>query len=377
MRRSVLLLPVAAITLSLSGCAEEQQAPPPPQVSIITVKAEPIANVIELPGRVQAYRISEVRARVNGIIQARLFEEGSDVAAGKALFQIDPRELRASANAAQAQLTRAQATSANAGQVVNRYSGLLPDQAISRQEYDAAIANQRTAIADVAQARAQLESARLSLGYSTVTAPISGRVGRAQVTEGALVTAAAGTLLTTIEQIDRIYVNFSQSSSDLLAIRRDVASGKLSMPSLGRVDVQLVLEDGTVSPITGHIDFLDLSIDENTGTAALRAEFANPGRTLLPGQFVRARMQAGTRNDGILVPQRAVKLSPQGASVMLVDAQGKAVARPVKVGALQGNQWVILEGLKRGDRVIVEGGQKVMPGQPVTIAQPRSAASKR
>ena len=243
MRRSVLLLPVAAIALGLSGCAEEQQAPPPPQVSIMTVRAEPIANVIELPGRVQAYRISEVRARVNGIIQARLFEEGSDVAAGKGLFQIDPRELRASANAAQAQLTRAQATSANAGQVVNRYSGLLPDQAISRQEYDAAIANQRTALADIAQARAQLESARLNLGYSTVTAPISGRVGRAQVTEGALVTATAGTLLTTIEQIDRIYVNFSQSSSDLLAIRRDVAAGKLSMPALGRVDVQLVLED--------------------------------------------------------------------------------------------------------------------------------------
>lgn len=377
MRRSVLLLPVAAVALGLSGCAQEQQAPPPPQVSIITVKAQPIANVIELPGRVQAYRISEVRARVNGIIQARLFEEGSDVAAGKALFQIDPRELRASANAAQAQLTRAQATSANAGQVVNRYSGLLPDQAISRQEYDAAVANQRTAIADVAQARAQLESARLSLGYSTVTAPISGRVGRAQVTEGALVTAAAGTLLTTIEQIDRIYVNFSQSSSDLLAIRRDMASGKLSMPSLGRVDVQLVLEDGSVSPIIGHIDFLDLSIDENTGTAALRAEFANPGRTLLPGQFVRARIQAGTRNGGILVPQRAVKLASQGASVMIVDAKNMAAARPVKLGALQGNQWVILEGLKPGDRVIVEGGQKAMPGQPVTIAQPRPAAAKR
>jgi membrane fusion protein, multidrug efflux system len=374
--RPIRFLSAAGIAaLMLAACAQEQPAPPPPEVQVMTVQARPIDNVIELPGRVQAIRISEVRARVNGIIEARLYEEGSDVAAGKPLFRIDPRELRATANAAQAQLTRAQATSANAGQVVSRYTGLLPDQAISRQEYDAAIANQRTAQADVAQARAQLETARLSLGYSTVTAPISGRVGRAQVTEGALVTAAAGTLLTTIEQIDRIYVNFSQSSSDLLAIRRDTASGKLSLPSLGRVEVQLILEDGTVSPIIGHIDFLDLSIDENTGTAALRAEFANPDRTLLPGQFVRARIQAGKRSGGILVPQRAVKLSAQGASVMIVDAKNVVAARPVKVGALQGNQWVILEGLKPGDRVIVEGGSKAMPGQPVRIAKPKPAAS--
>jgi len=257
--------------------------------------------------------------------------------------------------------------------VVNRYQGLIADQAISKQEYDAAVAAQRTALADVALARAQLDSARLNLGYSTVTAPISGRVGRAQVTEGALVSASGGTLLTTIEQIDRIYVNFSQSSSDLLTVRRDLSKGLLNMPSLGRVVVRLVLEDGSVSPVIGHLDFLDLSIDESTGTAALRAEFANPGQTLLPGQFVRARIEAGTRPDGMLVPQRAVKLTPQGATVMVIGPKDVAVSRPVVLGELQGDRWVVRSGLKAGDRVIVDGLQKVTPGQPVRIAKAAAA----
>jgi len=360
--------------LILAACgAEPPAAPPPPEVSIMTVAVQAIPNVIELPGRIQAIRTSEVRARVDGIVEARLYEEGSDVAAGKALFQIDPRQLRASSSAVQAQLARAQATAANAAQVVNRYQGLIADQAISKQEYDAAVAAQRTALADVALARAQLDSARLNLGYSTVTAPISGRVGRAQVTEGALVSASGGTLLTTIEQIDRIYVNFSQSSSDLLTVRRDLSKGLLNMPSLGRVVVRLVLEDGSVSPVIGHLDFLDLSIDESTGTAALRAEFANPGQTLLPGQFVRARIEAGTRPDGMLVPQRAVKLTPQGATVMVIGPKDVAVSRPVVLGELQGDRWVVRSGLKAGDRVIVDGLQKVTPGQPVRIAKAAAA----
>jgi membrane fusion protein (multidrug efflux system) len=365
------LAAVAIAATALASCGKEAPpAPPPPQVTIVTIKPQSVSNVIELPGRVQAYRTSEVRARVDGIVQARLYEEGSDVAAGKPLFQVDPRELRAGLAAVQAQLSRAQATAANAQQDVQRYQGLIADQAISKQEYDAAVARLRTAQADVAQARAQLDSARLSLSYTTVTAPISGRVGRAQVTEGALVSAAAGTLLTTIEQIDRIYVNFSQSSSDLLAVRRDMSSGKLAIPALGRVEVKLVLEDGSVSPITGHLDFLDLSINEQTGTAALRAEFANPGQLLLPGQFVRARMEAGVRPNGIMVPQRAVRVAAEGASVMVVGDKNVAVARPVKLGELQGNQWIIREGLKAGDKVIVDGLQKVMPGQPVSVAAP-------
>lgn len=361
----------------LAACAEEApQAPPPPAVEVVTVSNVDVPNVIELPGRVQAFRTSEVRARVDGIIQRRLYEEGSNVGAGKALFQIDPSQMRASANQAQAQLARAQATAANASRVVQRYRSLVDEQAISRQEYDAAIAQERTAQADVASAKAQLDAARLNLGYASVTAPISGRVGRAQVTEGALVSAASGTLLTTIEQINRVYINFSQSSSDLLAIRREASAGKLDLPTLGRVEVRLVLEDGSEYPVVGHLDFLDLSIDENTGTAALRAEFPNPNFALLPGQFVRARIMAGTKADGILIPQKAVKLAATGATVMVVGEKNVVEMRNVKVGAMQGDQWTVLEGLKPGDKVIVNGLQKAMPGQAVTIAAPGKAGAQ-
>ena len=367
----------SAIALALAACS--QSAPPqmpPAEVTVVTVSSAPVPNVIELPARVQAFRTAEVRARVDGIIERRLFDEGSFVGAGKSLFQIDPRQMRAASNAANASLARAQASATNARQVVNRYQPLLADQAISRQEYEAAIAAQRTAEADVQSARAQLDSARLNLGYASVTAPISGRVGRAQVNEGALVSAGQGTLLTTIEQIDRVYVNFSQSSADLMALRNDIGSGKLNLPQLERVEVQLVLEDGRVHPVVGHLDFLDLSINEATGTAALRAEFPNPGNILLPGQFVRARILAGTRPDGVRIPQRAVKMAAEGASVMVLDAKNNATARSVKVGELSDGQWSILEGLKPGDRVVVDGAQKIQPGKPVKPVPYKPGAPK-
>ena len=359
----------------LAGCSgEAPPAQPAPEVEVITVKAQPIPNVVELPGRVQAYRTAEVRARVDGIVEARVYEEGTFVGAGKSLFLIDPRQMRANANSAQAQLARAQATAANAGQVVQRYRGLVGEQAISQQEYDAAIAQKRTADADVAAARAQLDSARLNLGYATVTAPIAGIASRAEVTEGALVSAASGTLLTKIEQINRVYINFSQSSSDILSIRRDIESGKLSIPTLGRVEVQLILEDGSAYPAVGHLDFLDSSIDVDTGTAALRAEFNNADHSLLPGQFVRARIMAGTMANGLLVPQRAVALGTDTATVMVVTGKdSNAEVRQVKLGTMQNGQWSILEGLKPGDKVIVNGGMKVTPGKPVRIAAPRSS----
>ena len=360
--------------LLLASCGQSTPPPPPPpEVTTVTIGVQPITNDVELPGRVQAFRTAEVRARVDGIVQRRLYQEGTDVGAGRALFQIDPRQFRASVSAASAQLARAQASAANAGQVARRYGGLIGEQAISAQEYDTALATQRTARADVANARAQVDAARLTLGYATVTAPISGRVGRAQVTEGALASAAQGTLLTTIEQINRVYINFSQSSSDLLALRQQVASGKLNLPSLNRVPVQLILEDGSVYPFSGQIDFLDLSIDEATGTAALRAEFVNPGRLLLPGQFVRARIMAGTRPNGIAVPQRAVKLTADGATVLVVGPKDVVEVRRVKLGTMQGDQWAIVDGLKPGERVIVDGQQKAMPGQPVRVAKPRPA----
>ena len=356
----------AALLLgACSKSAPPPAAPPPPEGRIVVVAAQPIADVIELPGRLQAVRISEVRARVNGIVQRRLYTEGTDVRAGQALFAIDPRELRAALNSAEASLARSEATAANAAQDVNRYKGLVAQQALSQQEYDAAVARQRTAQADVAQSRAQVAAARLNLSYTTVTAPISGRAGRAEVTEGALVSGSGATLLTTIEQLDPIYANFAQSSSDVLAIRKKINSGALKAPTMNRVPVHLVLEDGSAYRLPGHLDFFDMSLDEATGTAALRAVFPNPQRSLLSGQFVRVRVEAGVQAAGLLIPQRAVTVTPQGATVMIVGAKEIVEKRPVKVGSLQGGSWVILSGLDPGERVIVDGLQKAAPGKTV------------
>jgi membrane fusion protein, multidrug efflux system len=355
--------------LILIGCRSDAPAPPPPtEVGAIIVQAQSVTNFEEVPGRVQAVRTAQVRARVDGIVQERVYNEGSDVKSGQVLFRIDPREWRAQVSAVEASLARAEATAANAAQDVERYKGLVEDQAISKQEYDAALARLRTAEADVAQMRAQLESAQLSLSYTTVTAPIDGRAGRAQVTEGALVSATNATLLTTIEQLDPVYVNFSQSSASLLQIRRDIEQGTLIAPQLGRVGVTLVLEDGSVYPHAGHLDFLDLAIDEATGTAAIRAEVPNPQRTLLPGQFVRARIEVGVRANTFLVPQRAVQLSATGASAFVVDSNDVVAVRPIKTGPLRGADWVVLDGLRAGDRVIVDGIQKIRPGAKVRIA---------
>jgi len=353
--------------LVVAGCskAAPPAAPPPPEVGIITVATQPVMDVIELPGRLQAIRTSEVRARVDGIVQRRLYTEGTDVRAGQPLFEIDPRQLRAQLSASEAALARAQATEANAAQDVARYKGLVAQQALSQQEYDAAVARLRTAQADVAQTTAQIAAARLNLSYTTVTAPIAGRAGRAAVTEGALVSGSGATLLTTIEQLDPIYANFSQSSSDLLALRTRINSGALKAPAMTRVPVHLVLEDGTLYRMPGHLDFVDMSIDESTGSAALRAEFPNPARVLLPGQFVRARVEAGVQANGLLVPQRAVTITPQGATVLVVGAKDIVESRPVKVGALQGGAWAIQSGLTAGERVIVDGLQKAAPGKPV------------
>lgn len=362
--------PLGCVVLTLvAGCGgKPPAAPPPPEVNVVVARSQAVENIAEVPGRVQAVRTAQVRARVDGIVQRRVYEEGSDVKAGQPLFVIDPRELRAGLSAVEASLVRAEATAANAEQDVDRYKGLVEDQAISKQEYDAAVARLRTAQADVAQTRAQLETAKLSLSYTTVTAPIAGRAGRAQVTEGALVSASQATLLTTIDQLDPVYVNFSQSSSYMLAIRRDIAEGKLKVPQLGGVEVSLILEDGSDYKHKGHLDFLDLAIDETTGTAAVRAEVPNPDQTLLPGQFVRARIEAGVRPNNFLVPQRAVQLNANGASVFVVDDKNTVAARAIKTGGLQGDRWVVLSGLSDGDRVIVDGLQKVQPGIPVRIA---------
>jgi membrane fusion protein, multidrug efflux system len=372
---------VACVAVLLAGCSKPAppRAPPPPEVGVVTVQAQPIPNIIEVPGRLQAVRTAEVRARVDGVVRRRLYQEGTDVRAGQPLFSIDPRERGAQLSAAQAVLARAEATAANARQDAARYEQLVKEQAVSQQDYDAAVARVRTAEADVAQARAEVEAARLTHSYTTATAPIAGRAGRAEVTEGALVSAAAATLLTRVEQIDPIYVNFSQSSSELLAIRRDIASGVLKVPVLDSVVVRLVLEDGSEYGPLGHLNFLDISVDEATGTTALRAQVPNPDQVLRPGQFVRTRIEAGVRSGGLLLPQRAVTVTPQGATVLAVGPHDVVESRPVKVGPLQGGSWAILSGLAPGDRVIVDGIQKAQPGQPVRVASaeppPDSTAS--
>ncbi|HEY5761195.1 MAG TPA: efflux RND transporter periplasmic adaptor subunit [Steroidobacter sp.] len=370
----------AVCLVLLCSCGSEAPpAPPPPEVRVVSAKAQSIENITEVPGRVQAVRTAQVRARVDGIVERRLYDEGTDVKAGQTLFVIDPREYRANVSAVAATLTRAQATAANARQDVERYKGLVQEQAISQQEFDAAMARWRTADADVEQTQAQLESAKLNLSYTKVTAPIAGRAGRAQVTEGALVSASAATLLTTIEQLEPIYVNFSQSSAYLLAIRREIAAGTLKVPALGKVEVTLLLEDGSTYPQSGHLNFLDLSIDQATGTAAVRAEFPNPGQTLLPGQFVRARIEVGIRPHGFWIPQRAVQVSQSGATVMTI-AEGDTIApRPVKLGDQRGDKWIVLEGINDGDRIVVDGLQKVQPGAHVRVVnadEPTTNAAK-
>ena len=358
----------ACFLLSACSSSEEPPAPQPVPVKTVTVARQTIPNVIELPGRVEPVRTAEVRARVTGIVQARLYEEGTDIRAGQPLFRIDPRELRASYAQTQAALTRARATAANARAVVNRYRPLVEEDAISGQEYDAALAAAREAEANVAQIRAQLDAASLQLGYTTVRAPISGRAGRAQVTEGALVSQGEGTLMARIEQISPVYVSFAQAASEVLKLRRAVAAGEVDLDDNDQIEVRLTFSDGTEYPVPGYIDFLAFSVDQQTGTVELRAEFPNPERLLLPGEFVRAQIYAGQVQNGLTVPQSAVTLTRDGGTVYVIDGEGKAAMRPIKLGAMVDGKWIVESGLKPGDKVIVSNLQKIRPGAPVKVA---------
>lgn len=337
---------------------------PPPEVGVVAVQPQSIAIATELPGRLEATRIAEIRARVPGIVQKREFREGSDVKAGQVLFRIDAAPYQAAYESAQAALARAEANLTQASLKVERYQPLVATNAISKQEYDDAVAAKKQAAADVVAARAQRTTAQLNRGYATVTAPISGRIGRAEVTEGALVGQGEATKLATIQQIDPIYVNLTQSSSEVLRLRNALASGQLKQLGPNEVKVNLVTDDGQIYPHPGKLLFSDLSVDPGTGSITLRAEFPNPGGQLLPGMYVRARLEQGVKSGAIAVPQQALQRSPEGASVMVIGADGMVAVRPVKTDGSQNNQWIISEGLKAGDRVIVEGLQKVRPGAP-------------
>jgi membrane fusion protein (multidrug efflux system) len=353
--------------------------PPPAEVGVVTVQPRPVGLVTELPGRLEASRVAQVRARAAGILLQRVFVEGSDVRAGQPLFKIDPNSLQAVVSASQATLARAQATLVQANAQVERYKPLLDANAISKQDYTNAVAAQKTAEADVAAAKANLQTGQINLGYATVTAPISGRIGRALVTEGALVGQGEATPLALIQQINPMYVNFTQSTTEVLALRKAVESGKFRRADgADSASVEIVLEDGSVYGQRAKLLFSDLSVDPTSGQITLRAEVPNARGLLLPGMYVRVRLEQAETPTGIVVPQQAVQRGSTGDSVMVVAADGTVSPRPVKVGTAQGGDWVVLDGLKPGEMVMVDGFQKLRgnaPVKPVPWQRPQPASA--
>ncbi|MFC7299135.1 efflux RND transporter periplasmic adaptor subunit [Herminiimonas aquatilis] len=365
------------VLFAVTACGKSDQqasAPPPAEVSVITVKQGPLGVTNELPGRLESTRIAEIRARVPGVVLKRTFREGSEVKAGATLFLIDPAQFKATYNSANASVARAEATLLQAELKEKRYKPLVATNAISKQEYDDVTATLKQAEADLAASKAARETARLSLDYATVTSPISGRIGRALVTEGALVGQNEATPLAIVQQVDPIYVNMTQSSTEILQLQRAMANGKLKSSGKGQVKVTLITEDGQEYAQAGKLLFSDLTVDESSGAVTLRAEFPNPDRQLLPGMYVRARVEQAINENAITVPQQAITRTPDGSAVMVVSAENKVVSRPVKTGAASGDSWVINDGLKEGDQVIVEGLQKVQPGATVKAVQWKKAA---
>jgi membrane fusion protein (multidrug efflux system) len=372
-RRGIFLLATSGSLFSvllLGSCGKTKSAgqkPPsgPPEVGVITVQPQRVSVTTELPGRTSAFLVAEVRPQVSGIIQKRVFTEGSDVKAGQLLYQIDPASYQAAFASAKAAEARAEANLIPARLKEERYKDLVKIKAVSQQDYDNAYAAFKQAEAEVASAKAAVETARINLAYSKVTAPISGRIGKSTVTDGALVTANQAAALSTIQQLDSIYVDITQSSADLLRLQQTLASGRLHKGG-GSARVKLVLENGAPYPQEGTLKFSDVTVDPSTGSVTLRSLFPNPKHTLLPGMFVRAVVQEGVNNQAILVPQRGVTRNPAGnAQVMVVGAEEKVEPRVIKAERTVGDSWLVSDGLKSGDRVILEGIQKARPGTVV------------
>lgn len=365
------LLGVALLT---AGCGQQSNKPagppgggmPPASVGVVTVQPTTVSLATELPGRLEASRVAQVRARAAGILRERVFKEGSEVRAGQVLFRIDSAPYQAALASTQATLARAQANLAQTTAQAERFKPLMEANAISKQDYVNAVAAQKAAEADVAAGRAAVQTAQINLGHATVTSPIAGRIGRALVTEGALVGQGEATPLAVVQQINPLYVNFTQSTTEVLRLRRALASGQLQKAGADAAKVQVVLEDGSVHPQAGRLLFSDLTVDPTSGQVTLRAELPNPGGLLLPGMYVRVRLAQAELPAGILLPQQAVTRTEKGDSVLVVGADNKPAPRPVKVSSAQGNQWLVTEGLQAGERVIVDGFQKMMvPGAPV------------
>ena len=367
------LTPLAVVlmlsgSLALTGCDDkpaQQGAQHMPEVGIVTLKSAPLQITTELPGRTSAYRVAEVRPQVSGIILKRNFTEGSDIQAGVSLYQIDPATYQATYESAKGDLAKAQAA-ANMDQLtVKRYQKLLGTKYISQQDYDTAVATAQQSNAAVVAAKAAVETARINLAYTKVTSPISGRIGKSAVTEGALVQNGQTTALATVQQLDPIYVDVTQSSNDFLRLKQELANGKLQQEN-GKAKVELVTNDGLKYPQNGTLEFSDVTVDQTTGSITLRAIFPNPDHTLLPGMFVRARLEEGVNPDALLVPQQGVTRTPRGdASAMVVGEGDKVEVRQITATQAIGDKWLVTEGLKTGDRVIITGLQKVRPGVQV------------
>ena len=360
----------------LAGCGDKGEAGqgagemPPAAVDVVTLHAAPLQLMSELTGRTAPLRVAEVRPQVNGIILKRLFTEGSDVKAGPLLYQIDPAVYQAAVASAKANLAKAQANEQSARLKAQRYAELVKVKAISRQEYDDADAAWKQQVAEIGAAKAALQSANINLAYTRITAPISGRIGKSAVTEGALVTAQQADSLTSISQLDPMYVDVRQSTADLLRLKRQVAAGKLTQGKQDGAKVSFQLEDGSQYGEQGTLQFSDVTVDETTGMVTLRVLVPNPHDLLLPGMFMRATLQEGERPEGLLVPQTAVTRTPKGgATVMVVTADNKVELREVQLSRVVGDSWVVESGLDAGEKVIVAGLQKVKPGAVVAPAE--------
>lgn len=368
------LSPLAAVLMLsgsflLTGCdnnKSEQAAQQPPEVGVVTLKTEPLKISTELPGRTSAYRVAEVRPQVSGIILKRNFIEGSDIKAGQSLYQIDPATYQAAYDSAKGDLTQAQANARIAQLTVKRYKPLLGTKYISQQDYDTAVATAAQNDAAVQVAKANVETARINLAYTKVTSPISGRIGKSSVTEGALVQSAQTTALATVQQLDPMYVDVTQSSEDFMRLRSELESGQLKQTD-GKASVTLLMQNGNTFAQKGTLEFSDVTVDETTGSITLRAIVPNPGHTLLPGMFVRARLEEGTNPNALLVPQQAVTRTPTGqATVMVVGADNKVESRQVTTSQAIGDKWLVTDGVKAGERVISTGLQRAKPGAQVT-----------
>ncbi|HEX9307786.1 MAG TPA: efflux RND transporter periplasmic adaptor subunit [Anaeromyxobacter sp.] len=371
-RRALAVLATLLLAASVqTGCSRSGAKPAAPagpvEVGVVTIAPTSVTLTKELPGRTSAFRVAEVRARVNGIVLKRFFAEGSDVREGQRLFVIDPAPYQAALDGAKAALARAEANLSNTRLQAERYTELVRDNAVSRQEYENAMAALKAAEADVAAGRAAEQSARINLGYTTVTSPLSGRIGRSAVSEGAYVQASQATLLATVQQLDPVYVDLTESTAEVLRLRRDLESGKLKSAGHGRAKVRLVTEDGREYGPEGALQFADVTVDPSTGSVGLRALFANPKGELLPGMFVRARLDQGVNPEALLVPQVGVTRDQKGLpTALVVNAEHKVERRQLVTDRAIGDAWLVTSGLKAGDQVIVEGLQKARPGAEVT-----------